>query len=180
MARTLVVLAHPQLGESRINAALAAEIRGVEGVTVHDLYAAYPDHVIDVRREQRLLTEHDRVVLQFPFFWYSVPGLLKQWIDEVFLRGWAYGTGGTALHGKTLQVVTSTGGSDEDYTPEGRHGVTMDTLWQPLRATAKLTGLHFAEPLVLHAVRTVDDEQLALHAKTYRALLERPYATMVA
>lgn len=90
-SRTLVLLAHPHLDRSRVNAALAAVARESPGVLVHDLYAAYPDGGIDVGREQRLLGEHDLIVLQFPFYWYSVPPFLKQWLDEVLLEGYAYG-----------------------------------------------------------------------------------------
>jgi putative NADPH-quinone reductase len=52
-------------------------------VTIHQLYAAYPDFRIDVKREQELLSLHDRMILQFPLYWYSTPALLKQWFDVV-------------------------------------------------------------------------------------------------
>ncbi|WP_322752555.1 NAD(P)H-dependent oxidoreductase [Frankia sp. Cas3] len=107
-AKTLVLLAHPNLSNSRVNAALADVARQEEHVTVHDLYAAYPDFRIDVAREQRLLLAHDSVTLQFPFQWYSTPSLLKLWLDEVLTYGWAFGEGGTALHGKTLRFAIST------------------------------------------------------------------------
>ncbi|WP_432586720.1 NAD(P)H-dependent oxidoreductase [Streptomyces sp. HD1123-B1] len=169
--RTLVVLAHPDLAASRVNAALAGAARPVEGVTVHDLYAAYPDLTLDVEREQRLLLEHDRIVLQFPFYWYSVPPLLKKWLDEVFLHGWAYGTGGTSLHGKSLLVTTSLGGGEEHYRPEGLNRYTVAELLRPLEATARMTGLRYEEPFVLYATPTLDDAGLAAHQERYRALL---------
>ena len=111
--QTLVLVAHPDLATSRVNTALADVARDVDGVTVHDLAAARTaDGRFDVAAEQRLLREHDRVVLQFPWYWYSVPGVLKDWMDQVLLYGFAYGSGGDALHGKSLRVVTSTGGPD--------------------------------------------------------------------
>ncbi|MBL1095761.1 NAD(P)H-dependent oxidoreductase [Streptomyces coffeae] len=169
--RTLVVLAHPDLAASRVNAALAEAARPVDGVAVHDLYAAYPDLTLDVEREQRLLLEHDRIVLQFPFYWYSVPPLLKKWMDEVFLHGWAYGTGGTALHGKSLLVATSLGGGEEHYGPEGVNRYTVAELLRPLEATARMTGLRYEEPYLLHGVPELDDAGLAGHQERYRALL---------
>jgi glutathione-regulated potassium-efflux system ancillary protein KefG len=65
--RTLIVLAHPNLSGSRANAAMIEAVEDLDNVTVHDLYAAYPDFRIDAAREQQLIREHDRVVLQFPF-----------------------------------------------------------------------------------------------------------------
>ncbi|QKV92588.1 NAD(P)H-dependent oxidoreductase [Streptomyces sp. NA02950] len=169
--RTLVVLAHPGLARSRVNAALAEAARPVEGVTVHDLYAAYPDLTLDVEREQRLLLEHDRIVLQFPFYWYSVPPLLKKWIDEVFLYGWAYGTGGTSLHGKSLLVTTSLGGPAEAYRADGVNRYTVAELLRPIEATARMTGLRYEEPFALYGTQTLDDAGLAAHQERYRALL---------
>ncbi|MFJ8201039.1 NAD(P)H-dependent oxidoreductase [Streptomyces sp. NPDC096152] len=169
--RTLVVVAHPDLAASRVTAHLAQSIRDLEHVTVHDIAAAYPDSRIDTTHEQRLLREHDVIVWQFPWHWYSVPGVLKTWMDKVLTHGFAYGTGGTALHGKTLQLVTSTGGPEGSYATDGFNRFTIDELLAPVHATAHLTGMHLGEPVVLYSARTVSDEDLALHAKRYRALL---------
>ena len=91
MARVLILLAHPALERSRVNRRLLESFRSIESVTVHDLYETYPDFGIDVPAEQELLTRNDVVVLQHPFYWYSCPSLMKDWIDLVFEHGWAYG-----------------------------------------------------------------------------------------
>jgi glutathione-regulated potassium-efflux system ancillary protein KefG len=166
---TLVLLAHPDLAKSRINAALAKSVVDVPGVVVHDLSLSH--RAFDVAAEQRLVSEHDVIVMQFPFHWYSVPYLLKQWIDEVLVRGFAYAEG-PLLTGKTLQVVTSTGGTADAYGPGGLHQYPMERLLLPLENTAHRVGMAFAPPWVLHDVRGVSDEDLALHAKSYRHLLE--------
>lgn len=57
--------------------------QNLENVTIHQLYATYPDKNIDASKEQELLLAHDRVILQFPFHWYSTPSLLKEWFDVV-------------------------------------------------------------------------------------------------
>jgi glutathione-regulated potassium-efflux system ancillary protein KefG len=169
--RTLVLLAHPDLGSSRVNRALAGAVADLDGVTVRDLSAVRGEHGFDVAAEQRLLAAHDTVVLQFPWYWYSVPGVLKEWMDQVLTYGFAYGSGGTALHGKTLQVVTSTGGPDASYQPGGYNRFTMTDLLRPVDATAHLCGMTLADPFVVHGARTVDDTALASYAARYRALL---------
>lgn len=73
----LVVAAHPNLENSRANRALLDAIQGIENVHVHDLYKEYPNWHIDVKREQELLLGYERIVFQFPFYWYSCPPLLK-------------------------------------------------------------------------------------------------------
>jgi flavodoxin-like protein len=76
---------------------------------------------------------------------------------------------GTPLYGKTLQVVTSTGGQEGSYSSLR---FTMSQLLAPLAATARLLGMYLAEPQVLHGARTVSDENLDRHAKRYRVLLD--------
>ncbi|GIQ64649.1 hypothetical protein PACILC2_32170 [Paenibacillus cisolokensis] len=75
--KTLTLVAHPRLQESRVNRTWKERLEKEQNITVHDLYQTYPTEVLDVEREQRLLTEHDRIVFQFPFYWHSTPPLLK-------------------------------------------------------------------------------------------------------
>jgi len=81
--KTLVIITHPNLDQSRINRTWMQELKKHEEITIHALYQAYPDGKINVAHEQSLLESHDRIILQFPFYWYSTPSLLKQWQDEV-------------------------------------------------------------------------------------------------
>jgi glutathione-regulated potassium-efflux system ancillary protein KefG len=168
---TLVLLDHPNLNRSRINAALADAVRDLPEVTLHDLHAAYPDRIIDVHHEQQLVREHELIVFQFPFHWYAVPSLLKQWMDEVLLPGFAYDGRAGLLAGKTLQVVTSTGGVEEAFRDGGFHRFPMSTLLAPLENTALRVGMAFAPPLILHDVRGVTDAELAAHTARYRNML---------
>jgi glutathione-regulated potassium-efflux system ancillary protein KefG len=171
MSRVLVLVAHPDLDRSRVNRALAEGAAELPGVTVHRLYERYPDGVIDVAAEQALLEAHDAVVLQFPFYWYSTPSLLKEWQDRVLTRGWAYGSGGTALHGKALQLAISTGGPAEAYQPGGYNHFTIDELTAPLRATTRLCGLGLRPTIAFQGVFQRGDDELAAHVQAYRRLL---------
>lgn len=174
IGQTLVVLAHPDLEHSRINAALASAARTTSGVEVRDLQALYPDFRIDVAEEQAAIAAAGEIVLQFPTHWYSVPALMKLWLDDVLLRGWAYGAGAPgALAGKTLRIVTSTGGKAEAYAHGGFHGWPFDEVLVPLKATARRLGMHWSEPLLIHGARDVTDAELTAATDHYRALLTR-------
>ena len=76
--KTLVLVFHPHLEKSQVNRKLMDAANETGDVTVVDEYAAYPDFKINVEHEQELIETHDRIVLQFPFYWYSSPALLKQ------------------------------------------------------------------------------------------------------
>ena len=173
MRRILILFAHPVLERSRVNRRLLHEARDVSGVTVHDLYEAYPTLDIDAKREQRLLLEHDVIIFQHPFYWYSSPAILKEWQDLVLEHGWAYGRGGTQLRGKlTLNAIT-TGGPEAAYHRDGYNRFTIRELLAPWDQTAHLCGMRFLAPFAIHsALRVVGDIDVADARSRYRALLE--------
>lgn len=167
-ADVLVLLAHPQLEHSRANRAMAEAARAAGArVAVRDLYALYPDYVIDVEAEQAALAPARLLVWQHPLHWYHMPPLLKLWVDEVLAFGWAYGPGGTALRGKDLWLAVSTGGPEASYRPEGYNRHFFDAFLPPYEQTAQLCGLRFLPPLVLHGAHRAGDAALAEHAAVY-------------
>ena len=172
MRRVLVLFAHPVLERSRVNRRLVAAIRDVENVTIHDLYEEYPTASINVAREQALLVEHDVVVFQHPFYWYSVPSILKEWQDLVLEHGWAYGAGGTKLRDKiTLNAIT-TGGPAQAYKKGGYNRFTVRELLAPWEQTANLCGMRYLAPFTVHAaLRLASDDDVAQRREDYRRLV---------
>lgn len=159
-----VVAAHPHWSTSRVNGSVLDAVRGQAGVLVNDLYASYPDYDIDVEREQARLAAARLVVLQFPVHWYAAPPLLKLWLDDVLTLGWAYGRAGVALQGKDLWVVASTGGPQEAYAPGGYNRHPIDDYLLPLHQVARLCGMRWLPPLVLHGANGVTQDRIAQHA----------------
>jgi glutathione-regulated potassium-efflux system ancillary protein KefG len=171
--RILVLFAHPVLERSRVNRRLLQVASELPGVTVHDLYETYPSLFVDVKREQALLLQHDAIVFQHPFYWYSAPALVKQWQDLVLEYGWAYGKGGTQLEGKVTFNAITTGGPVTAYRAEGHNRFTMRTLLSPFDQTAHLCRMKFLAPFVVHgSLRLETDEDVRPHAELYRRALE--------
>ncbi|KAB7791286.1 NAD(P)H-dependent oxidoreductase [Bifidobacterium leontopitheci] len=170
--KTLVLVFHPDLSRSRANAALLSAARGLpaDEVTVRDEYALYPNGRIDVAAEQRLVEEHDRIVLQFPLYWYSSPALLKEWEDKVLEYGWAYGTDGKALVGKQIMVSTTAGGPETEYQPVDE-GATIDEVLSPYRMMARYTHATWLEPFVVFESMELDDAALADAGRRYQKAL---------
>lgn len=81
--KTLIIFSHPYLSRSRINAYMLNAVQGLPDVAFRHIDALYPDGKIDVKAEQLALEGADNIVFQFPTHWYSVPGLLKIYLDEV-------------------------------------------------------------------------------------------------
>jgi len=170
--KVLVLFFHPTQKSSRVGKALAAAAAGVDNVLVRDMYALYPDYLIDVNQEQSLLEAYDLIVFQHPVYWYSCPPLLKLWVDEVFEYGWAYGENGTRLHGKILLSAVTSGGSAHAYTPEGANRHTISTFFSPFDQTARLCGMRYAQPMVVHGARGLTDEQIDRARESYVAFLK--------
>jgi glutathione-regulated potassium-efflux system ancillary protein KefF len=164
----LVLVAHPDLASSRTNQALMQTAKTLAPhAQVRDLYALYPDYVIDVPLEQSLLAKARLVVWQHPVHWYHMPPLMKLWLDEVLSFGWAYGPGGLALQGKDLWLVASTGGPENSYRPEGYNRYFFDAYLPPYEQTATLCGMRFLPPLVLHGAQRASDGEIQAHAALY-------------
>jgi glutathione-regulated potassium-efflux system ancillary protein KefG len=172
MRRVLVLFAHPVLERSRVNRRLIGAIRDVEHVTIHDLYERYPTMSIDVEHEQALLLAHDVIVFQHPFYWYSVPAILKEWQDLVLEHGWAYGAGGTKLRDKITLNAISTGGPEQAYRKGDYNRFTVRELLAPWEQTAHLCGMRFLAPFTVHAaLRIASDDDVAARREDYRRLL---------
>lgn len=168
MKKILIVYAHPTYLTSRINKALIEAVHNTSHVTIHNLYEKYPNEKIDVTYEQSLLLEHDLIVLQFPFYWFSVTPLLKKWIDEVFTFGFAYGEGGDKLQKKSLMLVVTTGGSKERYA--NTKGFDLPELFKPLQYTAIYCGINYLPPFVVDDA-TMPDAKLNEFKEQYKGFL---------
>ena len=165
--KILVLFAHPSQERSEVNVPIFNSLKQKEFVTLVDLYAEYPSFRIDIDREQERLVEHDVIVFMFPMYWYSTPSILKEWQDLVLEYGFAYGTDGKALHGKTFCCVLSAGGPKEAYKVDGYNHFTLRELLRPLEQTSNLTGMIYLPPLALYSARSVSEssERLLNHQK---------------
>lgn len=173
MARLIVYYAHPGHKHSQANRLMAREARRVPDITFVDLYADYPRFDIDVDVEQKRLLKHDVILFQFPVFWYSTPSLVKEWLDLVLEHGFAYGSGGDRLAGKTLMLAVTGAGPAEAYTERGYQHYPLRTFLTPLEQTARLCEMRFAAPYVLYgALRAPGDGRVEPHVEGYRRLLE--------
>lgn len=161
-----VVAAHPDWRSSRVNRRLLHAAQAADHVTVCDLYARYPDYDIAVATEQQALRKAQLIVLLHPVQWYSMPALLKLWLDEVLAHGWAYGSH-HALQGKDLWLVASTGGAESSYHPQGYNRYFFDAFMPPYEQTATLCGMRFLPPMVLHGAHNASTETIDAHVATF-------------
>ena len=148
MKNVLIVSGHTDLkNDSVANKTIINELKRLLPEAEYDILSdLYPDYRFDVKAEQNKLIKADIIVWQFPVFWYSMPSLLRKWIEDVIVHGFAYGSTGTALKGKRLIASFTIGAPAEIYTKDGFVGYTIeDILGSQLRPTANLCGMQLAD-----------------------------------
>lgn len=148
--KTLVIISHPEIEESGSQQYLLESFPKTDLVKYHHLEGAYPDGKIDVLKEQKLIKEYDRIIFQFPFYWYTSPPMLKHWQDEVLLEHFAYGASGGQLRDKELGLVLVIGVGEKEYQVGGSEGYTISSLTTPYQAMANKLGMTFLKPLTIH------------------------------
>ncbi|MCU1726220.1 NAD(P)H-dependent oxidoreductase [Pseudomonas sp. 7P_10.2_Bac1] len=176
--RTLIILAHPNLDKSVVNHTWLKALEASDlQITVHRLYEAYPNGgPLDVEAEQARVREHDAIVWQFPFYWFSTPPLLKQWQDEVLTHDFAYGhsEGQRQLAGKPIGMAISAGIKQEDYMASGRYHYSLDELLRPLDVTIRYIDAVPVKPWVFYGAEyDIDLPQLEANAQGYVSYLRQ-------
>ncbi len=169
----LIVYAHPQHPRSIANRRLLDAVRDLPGVTLHSLYDRYPDFSIDVAAEQAALSAAHTVVWQHPTYWYGAPALLTLWLERVLTRGYAYGPGGSALVGKRVLWVTTTGNLADQLERGELGAMTSDDFAPHLRFTAQFCGMTWLSPIVVHRAHRIGDAALDQAAARYRQRLQQ-------
>ena len=172
MNKILLVVAHPALEKSRNNIRLIKAAEQVEHVMIRDLYELYPRFSINTAKEQEFLEKSDIIILQHPFYWYSVPALMKQYLDTVFTHGWAYGKEGNKLEGKLLFNALTTSGSRESYSWDQHNRFPLSSYLIPYNQLAHVCRMHFLPPFVMHESGKADAASSAKHAKQFKLLLK--------
>lgn len=172
MKKVLIIFAHPRLENSRVNRRLVEAVPDSANFTFHDLYDSYPDFNIDVEREKQLLSDHDVIVWHHPFYWYSCPPILKQWIDMVLEYGWAYGTGGDKLQGKWVLNAITAGGNNDAYCPDGYNRYTVREFLRVFEQTARLCLMEYLPPFAVMGTHRLKPDQIEEAAKDYGRMLK--------
>ena len=167
-----ILFFHPLSHKSRVNSVLLQSVKDIEGITIQHMYDLYPDFHIDVKAEQKLLLEHDIIIWQHPFYWYSSPSLLKEWIDLVLEHGFAYGRTGRALEGKQIMTAITTGGRKEAYSTADSDRYSIRQLLAPFEQTVHLCRMDYLPPFVVHGTHLLEKEDILKAGSEFRTILQ--------
>ena len=155
MNKILVLFAHPNYQKSVLNKSLNKQYFNMPNITFHDLYEEYPNFIIDIQREQRLLDAHNVFIFQHPLYWYSCPSLMKEWVDTVFQHGYAYGEFGHALKNKTVLSVVTSGADSMSYLNKD----SIRNVMQSFERTMRFCNMDYLPPFVIHGGLKIKSNQ---------------------
>ena len=178
MKNVLIVSGHPDLNNSVANVEiLQAMEKALPNAKIRRLDSLYPTYQFDIEAEQSAILEADVLVFQFPFSWYSVPGLMKLWIDKVFVHGFAHGS--TAkIGGKKLIISTTTGAPNEVYQKDGFFQYTVEDYLPQFETFATLCGLEYLSPVITCGVSYVGRDEAKIAEQ--KAMAQEHAARLVA
>lgn len=155
--KTLMIVAHPNLNDGIANKTIVALAqKSIANLEVRDLSSSYPDFQIDVDAEQDALLKADNVILQYPFYWYSTPAILKQWFDLVFSYGFAYGSNGDKLKGKNFILSFTVGGPEGEYSALGHDHFRIPEFLKSLEQTAYHSQMNYLPPIYSHDMAYIE------------------------
>lgn len=152
--KIVIVVIHPNFEGSQINKRWVQELKKQpDFYEVHQLHQLYPDGKIDIIAEQQLMEKYDKIVFQFPFYWFNCPPFFKQWLDEVLTYGWAYGKkSGYRLEGKKIALAISAGIDEQEYGTSGKYKYPMEQLTSPFEITFDYVKADYQKPFVFYGI----------------------------
>lgn len=130
----------------------------------------------DILAEVEKLKWADLVIFNFPVYWYSMPAIMKGWLDRVVISGLCYGgmrfydRGG--MRGKKAMITTSVGGQPHMFAPDGIHGDLGLMLRHILRGALGYAGFTVLPPFIAYHVPYIQPEERARYLNDYKQRLQ--------
>lgn len=125
----------------------------------------------DIQAELDKLLWCDCLILQFPLWWFSVPAILKGWIDRVFVNGLVYGKGrrmdSGGMKGRRAMLAITTGCYAEMVVPDGLLGDLEVNLWHLHSGTLAYAGFEVLPPYTAWSIHYATGEQRQRYLDAY-------------
>lgn len=169
--KTLVIVSHPEYDNSMTESFLQQCQNDIDEVDWLVLDHLTNNYEFDVDKEQKRLIKYDRILFQFPMYWYSSPALLKKYEDDIFTRSFTYANEDGKLKGKELGIITTLGEPLKNYTVGGSEGFSINEILKPYQALAFKSGMKFIKPFMVDQFAYMTDDEKGKLLVDYRNYL---------
>ena len=157
MTKTLIIMSHPDVDQSTSQQFLLAAVKGEEQIQIRHLesiLAKQEDNHFDKTIERAFLQEADKIIFQFPLYWYQCPSVMKQWMDEVLTLNLSQKD-----TKKEFGIVVTVGVKKDRYTAGGSVGFGIEELLRPYQAFANQLGWNYQTPFVIYQFQYLPETQ---------------------
>ena len=149
-------MSHPDVAQSSSQQFLLAAVKGEEQIQVRHLesiLAEQESEHFDKTLERACLQDTDRIIFQFPLYWYQCPSVMKQWMDEVLTLNLSQKAK------KEFGIVVTVGAKQDRYTAGGSVGFGIEELLRPYQALAHQLGWNYQTPFVIYQFQYLPEIQ---------------------
>lgn len=142
---------------------------------------AYKKHELaeDINKGIEGINWADHLIFQFPLWWFSMPAILKGWLDRMLIKGFAYDAGKTFENGllkdKTASLIITTQSPESAYQKDGLHGATIDDFLLPIHHTLHFVGIKTLSPFVTFGAFNLDEEKQKLIIENFQTYLKKSF-----
>ena len=157
MTKTLIIMSDPDVDQSTSQQFLLAAVKGEEQIQIRHLesiLAKQEDNYFDKTIERAFLQEADKIIFQFPLYWYQCPSVMKQWMDEVLTLNLSQKD-----TKKEFGIVVTVGAKKDRYTAGGSVGFGIEELLRPYQALANQLGWNYQTPFVIYQFQYLPETQ---------------------
>ncbi|UQS83440.1 NAD(P)H-dependent oxidoreductase [Bombilactobacillus thymidiniphilus] len=163
----LVIVAHPNLADSPTQQFLKQGAK----LTTAKWHYLDPLQEFSPATERQLLVEAERIILQFPLYWYGAPAILKKWQEQILSTNFVQ----QKLKNKQLGIVVNTGLPEKDFHSGSKVGFSVEQLLAPYQALAHQAHMHWLNPLTIYQFQYLTDTQQMQLLMDYQRYLVQPY-----
>lgn len=143
----------------------------------------------DIAAEQDKLRWADAVIFQFPLWWFSMPAIMKGWVERVYAYGFGYGVGEHSdarwgdrygegsLQGKRAMLAVTTGGWESHYSARGINGPIDDLLFPIQHGVLYYPGFDVLPSFVAYRTGKLDDARFSSICEAFGQRLDALFET---
>lgn len=164
--KTLIVVAHPHIADSTTQQFLQAAVHQTSAIWHH----IDGLNSLDVQQERQLLAAADRIIFQFPLYWYAAPASLKKWQEQVLSTNFIQ----QQLAHKQLGLVVTTGLPQKAFQTGGSASFTLDQLLAPFYAFGQQAQMQCLPKFAIYQFSYLTERQHHQLFMDYQRYLTQP------
>ncbi|MBG9988779.1 NAD(P)H-dependent oxidoreductase [Aerococcaceae bacterium DSM 111176] len=159
MNKTLIIVAHPELGESSSQQFLIESGNFWTEADYLDLHDLYESDSFNLPEQRQNLLSYERLFFQFPLYWYQAPAILKRWLDDLLTMDADGLSFLEAIRSRELGLIVSIGIKEDHFQAGAREGRTISEMMVPYEMLAKSMDWKYLPVFNIHQFEFMTEDE---------------------